>query len=162
MGSNIFDLNLNQFSSDEIEYIKKLSFNKIDKKGNEVRYIKCLARQKDVVLKPEEIIRQLYIYKLHSKYDYPYSKMEVEYPVSFGREKKRADIAIFNKAGETAPYIIVELKSPKLKDRKEQLKSYCNATGAPIGIWTNGEQFSFYHRKDPNLFEDIPDIPTYN
>ncbi|MGP1438750.1 MAG: N-6 DNA methylase [Treponema sp.] len=162
MENNIFDLNLNQFSSDEIEYIEKLSFTKIDKKGNEVRYIKCLVRQKDILVKPEELIRQLYIYHLHSKYEYPYSKMEVEYPVSFGREKKRADIAIFNKAGETVPYIIVELKSPKLKDGKEQLKSYCNATGAPIGIWTNGEQISFYHRKDPNLFEDIPDIPTYN
>ena len=25
------------------------------------------------------------------------------------------------------------------KNGKEQLKSYCNATGAPIGVWTNGE-----------------------
>ncbi|MDA3818840.1 MAG: N-6 DNA methylase, partial [Prolixibacteraceae bacterium] len=37
--------------------------------------------------------------------------------------------------------------------------SYCNATGAPIGIWSNGESVSFYHRKDPNYFEDIPAIP---
>jgi type I restriction-modification system DNA methylase subunit len=28
------------------------------------------------------------------------------------------------------------MKKPKLKDGKEQLKSYCNATGAPIGVWT--------------------------
>jgi len=32
----------------------------------------------------------------------------------------------------------------QLKDGKEQLKSYCNATGAPIGVWTNGGQISFY------------------
>lgn len=43
---------------------------------------------------------------------------------------------------------------------KEQLKSYCNATGAPIGVWTNGEQISYYNRKDPNYFEDIPNIPS--
>ena len=54
---------------------------------------------------------------------------------------------------------MVELKKPKLKEGKEQLKSYCNATGAPIGIWTNGDSISFYYRKDPNYFEDIPDIP---
>src|SRR5690606_210395 len=34
-----------------------------------------------------------------------------------------------------------------------------NATGAPIGIWSNGDSISFYHRKDPNYFEDIPTIP---
>jgi type I restriction enzyme M protein len=85
--------------------------------------------------------------------------MELEYAVSFGREKKRADIVIFDKQQTTSPYIMVELKKPKLKDGKEQLKSYCNATGAPIGIWSNGESVSFYHRKDPNYFEDIPAIP---
>jgi type I restriction enzyme M protein len=65
----------------------------------------------------------------------------------------------FNKDNTTAPYIIVEMKKPKLKDGKEQLKSYCNATGAPIGVWTNGNSISFYHRRDPNYFEDIPNIP---
>ena len=81
--------------------------------------------------------------------------MELEYEVTFGREKKRADIVIFDKQQTTSPYIIVELKKPKLKDGKEQLKSYCNATGAPIGVWSNGRQISYYHRKDPNYFEDL-------
>ena len=40
------------------------------------------------------------------------------------------------------------------------LKSYCHATGAPMGVWTNGDQISYYHRKDPNYFEDIPAIPS--
>lgn len=52
------------------------------------------------------------------------------------------------------------MKKPKLTDGKEQLKSYCNATGAPIGVWTNGNQISYYNRKDPNYFEDITDIPS--
>jgi type I restriction enzyme M protein len=52
------------------------------------------------------------------------------------------------------------VKKPKLKDGKEQLKSYCHATGAPMGVWTNGQQISYYHRKDPNYFEDIPGIPS--
>ena len=59
-------------------------------------------------------------------------------------------------------YIIIEVKKPKLKDGKEQLKSYCNATGTPIAVWTNGNQISYYHRKDPNYFEDISDIPKAN
>lgn len=116
--------------------------------------------KKLIMLKPEEIIRQLYIDKLNKQYGYPLNRMAVEYIVSFGREKKKADIVIFDKDRKTTPYIIVELKKPKLKDGKEQLKSYCNATGAPIGVWTNGEQISYYNRKDPNYFEDIPNIPS--
>ncbi len=91
---------------------------------------------------------------------YSASRMEMEYGVTFGREKKRADICIFDAVRTTDPYIIIEVKKPKLKDGKEQLRSYCNATGAPMGVWSNGEQISFYHRKDPNYFEDIPAIPS--
>ena len=57
---------------------------------------------------------------------------------------------------------MLEIKKPKLKDGKDQLKSYCNATGAPIAVWTNGEQISHYNRKDPNYFEDITDIPRFD
>lgn len=128
-------------------------------KEKETPYFICLIRNKEIKLTPEEVVRQLYLMELTEKYNYPVSRMELEYVVTFGREKKRADIVIFDKDQTTTPYIIVELKSPKWKDGKEQLKSYCNGTGAPIGVWSNGESISYYHRKDPNFFEDIPDIP---
>lgn len=156
------DYTLGQFNQTEIENVEKLISTKKDKKRQDVYYVKCQIRDKDIKLTKEELVRQLYINKLINEYNYPKEKMELEYSVSFGREKKRADIVIFDKIAVTAPYIIIELKKPKLKDGKEQLKSYCNATGAPIGVWTNGGQISFYHRKDPNFFEDIPNIPTYN
>lgn len=123
-------------------------------------YFNCLVRGKPIKLTPEEAVRQLYLRVLHSELGYAVSRIAVEYEVTFGREKKRADICIFDKDEITSPYILVELKKPKLKDGKEQLKSYCNATGAPIGVWTNGQQISYYHRKNPNYFEDIPGIPS--
>ena len=92
-------------------------------------------------------------------YGYPKKRLAFEYPINFGREMKSADIVVFDKDRPDTSYIIVELKKPKLKDGKNQLRSYCNATGAPIGVWTNGEQISHYHRKDPNYFEDITDLP---
>lgn len=150
-----------QFSDIEIEAVEKLITVKKNKKGEDVLYVNCQVRNKEIKLTDEELVRQLYIFKLMNTYGYPKDKMELEYSVSFGREKKRADIVIFDKVETTVPYIIVELKKPKLKDGKEQLKSYCNATGAPIGVWTNGGQISFYHRKDPNFFEDLPNIPSY-
>lgn len=122
-------------------------------------YINCIIRNKEILLKPEEIIRQLYTAKLIDKYGYPKNRIKFEHPVSFGREVKSADIVIFDKDRPTVEYIIVEVKKPKLKEGKEQLRSYCNATGAPIGVWTNGGQISHYNRKDPNIFADITDIP---
>jgi type I restriction enzyme M protein len=122
-------------------------------------YVDCIIREKEVQLKPEEVIRQLYAVKLISEYGYSKKRIRFEHPVQFGRETKSADIVVFDKDRPTVEYIIVEVKKPKLKDGKEQLKSYCNATGAPIGVWSNGGQISHYNRKDPNFFEDITDIP---
>ena len=151
---------LDQFTNKEIDKVEKSISTKTNKKGDIINYVHCAIRDKNIRLTPEELVRQLYIIKLMDTYGYPKERIELEYSVSFGREKKRADIVIFDKDDILSPYIIVELKKPKLKDGKEQLKSYCNATGAPIGVWTNGEQISYYNRKDPNYFEDIPNIPN--
>ncbi len=149
---------LAQFSQQQIEQLESRITIK-QSRGKDVPYVDCLVRRKPIQLKPEEAVRQLYLMVLNEQYGYPFERMEVEYAVSFGREKKRADIVIFDKQNTQAIYIMVELKKPKLKDGKEQLKSYCNATGAPIGVWSNGEQISYYHRKDPNYFEDLSAIP---
>ncbi|MBR9832342.1 N-6 DNA methylase [bacterium] len=149
---------LTQFSDEQINVLEDNILLKTTKTGA-VPYFNCLVRRKEIKLTPEEVVRQLYLLVLHEKYGYPYERMEVEYSVTFGREKKRADIVIFDKKDTRAIYMMVELKKPKLKDGKEQLKSYCNATGAPIGIWSNGDSISYYNRKDPNYFEDISDIP---
>ena len=150
---------LGQFTQDQIDQLgRNIIINK-NKKGKDIPHIKCLVRGKEIKLTPEEIVRQLYVMVLRDVFGYPLERMELEYSVVFGRDKKRADIVIFDKDKPTCPYIIVEVKKPKLKDGKDQLKSYCNATGAPIAVWTNGESISYYNRKDPNYFEDIPNIP---
>ena len=152
---------LNQFPQEYIEIFEKEIYTKETAKG-QYPAVKCIVRKKEIKLTPEEIVRQLYLMILTKKYKYSTERMALEYGVTFGKETKRADIVIFDKDRPDTVYIIVELKKPKLKDGKEQLKSYCNGTGAPIGVWTNGQQISFYHRKDPNYFEDITDIPDSN
>ena len=151
-------LSLSLFSDDEIQALRGKIFTKTAR-GKETPFVNCIVRGKDIQLKPEEIVRQLYAARLIEQYGYSKSRLTFEYPVTFGREKKSADIVIFDKDRPDSAYIVIELKKPKLKDGKSQLRSYCNATGAPIGVWTNGEQISHYHRKDPNYFEDITDIP---
>ncbi|MBY0346557.1 MAG: type I restriction enzyme HsdR N-terminal domain-containing protein, partial [Neisseriaceae bacterium] len=120
-----------QFLPEQIAALETRITSKEDKKGQTVFYVTCLVRKKEIKLTPEEVVRQLFLDKLHQDFAYPFERMELEYGVTFGTEKKRADICIFDKDRPTVPYILVELKKPKLKDGKEQLKSYCNATGAP-------------------------------
>ncbi|MCG9134695.1 N-6 DNA methylase [Candidatus Poribacteria bacterium] len=145
---------LDLFNTSEIQDLNQ------NVEGNEKPLIYCPIRRKHIQLKPEELIRQLYAARLLKQYRYPQERVRFEHPVNFGRETKRADIVILDKDRPDTPYIIVEVKKPKLQDGKDQLRSYCNATGAPIAVWTNGQQISHYHRKDPNYFEDITDIPN--
>jgi len=149
---------LDLFSDDEINVLIERTFQK-EARGKQTSFVTCIVRNKDIQLKPEEIVRQLYATRLIEQYGYPKKRLCFEYKVTFGREKKSADIVVFDKDRPDTPYIIVEVKKPKLKDGKDQLKSYCNATGAPIAVWSNGGKISHYHRKDPNYFEDITSIP---
>ena len=150
---------LDLFADAEVQTLREKIFTKTVR-GKEIPHIKCAIRNKDVQLKPEELIRQLYAARLLNQYRYPRERVRFEHLINFGRERKRADIVILDKDRPDTPYIIVEVKKPKLKDGKDQLRSYCNATGASIAVWTNGQQISHYHRKDPNYFEEITDIPN--
>lgn len=148
--------NLDLFSNEEREnLIAKIRKND---KGKDV--VECLVRKTDIILTPEEAVRQLFLNRLINEYKYPISRIKLEHAIHFGREVKRADIVIFEKERPTTEYIIVELKKAKEKDGKEQLRSYCNATGATMSVWTNGSQITCFNRKDPNYFEEIPNIPT--
>lgn len=150
-----YDLTI--FSPESIDRIEHSIFEKGDK-----LFFKCFKRNKDIQVKPEEIVRQLMLDKLINEYGYSVDLLDVEYTVNFGREKKFADIVIFNKADKTSIYCVLEIKKHTAKDGKDQLKSYTNATGAPLAVWTNGVEIDYYQRLDPNYFEPLPDIPKAN
>ena len=150
---------LDLFTDAEVQTLRQKIFIKTVR-GKETPHIKCIIRNNEVQVKPEELIRQLYAARLLHRYHYSPDRVRFEHLVNFGRERKRADIVILDRDRPDTPYIIIEVKKPKLQDGKEQLRSYCNATGAPIAVWTNGQQISHYHRRDPNYFEDITDIPN--
>ena len=103
--------------------------------GNDKPVIYCDVRRKAVQLKPEEVVRQLYAARLLKQFRYDPDRVRFEHSVNFGREKKRADIVILDKDRPDTPYIIVEVKKPKLQDGKDQLRSYCNAIREYPGGW---------------------------
>ena len=125
-------------------------------------YLRCYTSDTDRPATPEEIVRQLYVRVLVGRYGYDGSRISLEKPVQFGSSvhTKAADIVVADKDDPDASYLIVDVKGPQRKDGLEQLKSYCNAEGSPIGVWTNGQETIFLHRDEPNLFRSLSDIPT--
>ncbi|MCA7981888.1 N-6 DNA methylase [Burkholderia cepacia] len=111
---------------------------------------------------PEEIVRQLWVYKLMHQYGYQADEIDLEKGVQFGTEigTKAADIIVYTDATKLTPKIIVECKKPKRKDGIEQLKSYMNAKGAPVAVWSNGADSIILYRPYPAQFDDtLFDIP---
>jgi type I restriction enzyme M protein len=111
---------------------------------------------------PEEIVRQLWVHKLIQQYGYKDDEIDLEKSVQFGTEvgTKAADIIVYTDATKETPKIIVECKKPRRKDGIEQLKSYMNAKGAPVAIWSNGSDSIILYRPYPAQFDDtLFDIP---
>ena len=147
------------FSAEAVKWLESRIFMKAARNG-EVPYVKCIVRNKEIRLTPEEAVRQLYVYELIHSYGYSSERIKLEHGISFGTDNsKRADIVILSTKDLKSPYIIVEVKKPDVQDGTEQLKSYCNASGAVIGIWTNGQRTICYKREKPNIFTLIERIP---
>uniref|UniRef100_A0A7V3KP91 SAM-dependent methyltransferase n=1 Tax=candidate division WOR-3 bacterium TaxID=2052148 RepID=A0A7V3KP91_UNCW3 len=122
-------------------------------------HIKCQIKDKYKSANPEEIVRQLWIYRLLNEYSYPKERIDVERVIYFGtRDSGLADIVVLQE-DLVHPYIIFEVKRPQRTEGLEQLRSYCNAEGAPIGVWSNGNEMIRLHREEPNIFVEIPRIP---
>jgi len=142
------------FATEELEAVDSLV---VEREGR--LFIQCQIKDKYKVAKPEEIVRQAFIYQLIHEYNYPKDRIDVERVVYFGsRDSGLADIVVLHD-DLTHPYIIFEVKRPRRTDGLEQLKSYCNAEGAPIGVWSNGNEMIRLHREEPNIFVEIPRIP---
>lgn len=111
---------------------------------------------------PEEIVRQLWVYKLLNVYEYKREEIELEKSVHFGTEvhTKAADIVVYTDATKETPKIIIEIKKPKRKEGIEQLKSYMMSKGAPVAVWSNGSDSIILYRPYPKDFDDtLFDIP---
>jgi len=145
---------LSLFTNREIKTVESMI---IERDGK--YHIKCQIKERYKVGKPEEIVRQLWVYRLLNEYNYPKDRIDIERVIYFGsRDSGLADIVVLQE-DLSHPYIIFEVKRPQRTAGLEQLKSYCNAEGAPIGVWSNGNEMIRLHREEPNIFVEIPRLP---
>jgi hypothetical protein len=127
-------------------------------------YIFDILRKKNVVLTPEEWVRQNFVQYLIQNKNYPKSIIAVEKQLNINNLNKRTDILIFDKNGN--PDIIVECKAPSIKinqDNFDQIARYNLKLNANYLIVTNGLQH-FYCKIDHELekYHFLKDIPDYS
>ena len=143
--------------------------------GKKLYFIKPLAKLhsdkeeiqvyvEDGKTNPEEIVRQLWVYKLINYYNYKPEQIECEIPVQFGVEvnTKFADIAVYRDETKENVKLLFEIKKPKRKEGIEQLKTYLGAKGNPIGIWSNGTDRLVLYRPQNTDFDTLSEIPKVN
>lgn len=110
-------------------------FSKIGKKV----YIYDAFRKKNIILTPEEWVRQHVLFFLHKELDYPKSLIAVEKEIKLNNRKKRFDVLVFNAKAEKN--IIIECKAPHIKITQatfDQIAQYNRKLNAKFLMVTNG------------------------
>ena len=129
-------------------------------------------KNKELILTPEERVRQEYICRLVNHYGYDLVQMEQELQVNNshrGQGKARADIVVWKsasaKSNEDAAAIVVECKAEHITIREEdyfQGYNYAAWAGADFFVTTNLKEtrvFKVNKGKLPKRLEEIIDIP---
>ncbi|MCQ2183955.1 MAG: type I restriction enzyme HsdR N-terminal domain-containing protein [Bacteroidales bacterium] len=120
-------------------------------------------RKKEVVLTPEEQVRQWFIGLLKDRYGVPEHMMSSEVPFTFGNKHYRADIVVWGR--DLAPRILVECKRPEVTlDEKvlSQAVDYNRVLDVPYMVITNGLKTYALSRADNGDYSFIQEIPQFS
>lgn len=142
-------------------------------KRNNDKEIYAPLKDKWLVMKPEEEVRQRYICRLVDSYGYDLKQMDQELKVTNsqrGQGAARADIVIWksakDKADSKSAFIVVECKAESITIRKEdyyQGYNYAAWAGADFFVTTNLKEtrvFKVVKGELPKKLEEIVDIPS--
>lgn len=120
-------------------------------------------RKKDVVLTPEEWVRQHFVQHLIREKHYPRSLIKLEGGLRLNGRARRSDIVVFNNQGEKI--LMVECKAPSVKITQkvfDQIARYNFTHRIKLLAVTNGLQH-YYCKIDfgNQRFDFIEALPNY-
>ena len=131
---------------------------------NDRIYIFDVLRKKNLVLTPEEWVRQHWVHFLHQHKNYPKSLMKIEGGLILNDLKKRSDLIIYNTRGEKI--ILAEFKAPEVKISTktfEQISAYNSKHKIPLLLVSNGLEHYFCKVNfEDSSYQFIEDLPNYN
>ena len=111
---------------------------RLKRKDGEV-YVRCVIRNKDLVMTPEEWVRQHVIHFLINEKGISKGRIASELALNYNGRLKRADIVVFDAFG--APEMIVECKAPDIKISEKtlyQIAQYNSELNVRRLMLTNG------------------------
>jgi hypothetical protein len=103
------------------------------------KFIFDTIRRKDIVLTPEEWVRQHFIHLLINELGFAKGLIKIESGMLYHQLNKRTDILVYDKAAK--PYLLIECKAPKVPLNKKvisQATVYNKILKAPFIAITNG------------------------
>lgn len=109
------------------------------RRAGDTHWVYDPIRRREMVLTPEELLRQLVVLYLMEEKRYPPGRIRVEITVEWNGMKRRCDIVVFD--AQLRPWLLVECKSPKVAVNQatfEQAARYNLQVQAPFLAVTNG------------------------
>lgn len=113
---------------------------KLTKKDNSI-YVWCEIRKKNLVLTPEEWVRQHLIHYLVYHKKFPKGLIASEIEIRANKQKRRCDLVVFD--SELKPRILIECKAPEINLNLkvvQQIIHYNNQLQVPVIAISNGLQ----------------------
>lgn len=105
--------------------------------GNQ--FVFDIIRKKNLLLTPEEWVRQHFLHLMINHLKYPKSLIKVESGLSYFKSGKRSDITLMKSDGKA--FLVVECKAPDVKfgkDTLQQVAVYNKVLEAEYVAITNG------------------------
>lgn len=127
-------------------------------------YVYDRWRKKNVVLTPEEWVRQHFLHFLMDSKGYPFSRISVESSIDVFGKRKRADAIVYD--NNLHPILIIECKAPTISIQQKtinQIGTYNIPMDVKNLIITNGNNFLYYQineQKEITILDNIPDYTS--
>lgn len=120
-------------------------------------------RKKNILITPEEWVRQHFVQYLIRQKQYPKTLIVLEGGLKFNGRAKRTDIVVFNNTGEKI--LLVECKAPSVQITQkvfDQIARYNWVHRVPLLAVSNGLQH-YYCRIDfaNERYDFIEELPAY-
>jgi Type I restriction enzyme R protein N terminus (HSDR_N) len=147
----------------ELDYLSLQSHLRITRNAAGDAWVFDPIRKKNVVLLPEEWLRQLVLRYLLDVKNYPATRIRSEVGITVNGMPRRCDIVVFDAALQ--PWLIVECKSPKVpltQKVMEQAARYNLQLRVPYLAITNGLATcccALDH--ETAQFDFLPDFPDF-
>lgn len=123
-----------------------------------------ILRRKNIVLTPEEWVRQHFLHYLINNLGYPKSLISIERGTSYNKLQKRTDLCIYDVSGN--PFMLIECKAasvPITQDVVKQVSVYNQTIKAKVVVITNGlSHYCWQVDFESRRFQPLQEIPVFS